>query len=235
MDKVVLDKIKKLLSLASSANEFEAQRANEKVQEVLALHNLSLGDLPTGEAEEVEEVTVLTSSRTVKWLASLLVAVADFYDCQAMVFRRKRGVLTSVVGSPGNVQVTILMFEYFKKAIERVAKEESSIGWVDDTPTFRHGIVLRINSKLNKRKKQILQDGIQSEVVTASALVVKSQSEKAQKDVENWIKNQYPKSNTTTTKFVGGSALRDGFDAGDRIGIDTQLNGNRQRQLSASS
>ena len=230
----VMEKIKKLLSLATSPNEFEAARANDKVQELLLAYNMSMGDIKESDAAVTEEV-LFETSRSVKWKESLVAAVASFYDCMSMSSRSSNGLATSIMGSPGNVTVTIAMIEYFTAAIDRVAKEDKSKG-VSITLTYRYGIVMRISQKLRERKAAIKSAGFTSEAGTVSALAVQSQSDAAAKDIQRFIRKQYPQARTATIKSNGNrGSLRDGFNAGDRVGIDSQMNSGRgQRQLAGA-
>jgi hypothetical protein len=234
-DTTILDKIKKLLSLGSSANEHEAARANEKVQELLTLHNLSLSDVDAKDDVGIEEKTLLSTSRVVRWKQTLITSVAAFYDCQSMLSRSTDGVRVSIIGSTGNVAVTALMFEYFLKAIEGVVKEAKKDKWLDITPTFRYGIVLRISKKLDERKAQTQAEGFTSEAGSVSGLVVVAQSKQAKRDVDLWIRKQYPRSGTVRTKAKDNSAMRDGFAAGGSIGVDPQMRSGGGRQLAGRS
>jgi Protein of unknown function (DUF2786) len=228
----ILKKIEKLLALTSSPNENEAQRASEKVQELLAAHNLSLADLPREKSQEdVGETTVLSSTKVVEWKRTLLIAVACFYDCETMTWRRRRSVDVLVVGTTANTGVVILMYEYFVKALERVVCDERRKG-MKVTPTFRHGIALRISKKLADKKESMKRDGIHSECRNISAIVLQNQAEKASRDIANYYAKNHPSIKIRSSSFKTSEGLAQGYEAGDRIGVDTQLNPtSQQRQL----
>lgn len=233
MDSILI-KIQKLLSLASSANEYEAQRANEKVQELLLAHNLSIADLPKA-ATGVEQTEVLAGTKTVKWKADLLTAVAVFYDCQTLTTSRHKSVVTSIIGSPANSAVVALMFDYFVKAIDRVVLEEKRLHRLPSgVLTFRHGVALRISAKLSDRKASIARDGFTNESGNVSALVVQSQSAQARAEIEEWFAENCPDAKTRKNKIQDSEALNSGYRAGDRVGVDTQLNPVTQRQLAGA-
>lgn len=234
MDSILI-KIQKLLSLASSANEYEAQRANEKVQELLLAHNLSIADLPKSQSD-VEQTEVLAGTKTVKWKKDLLTAVAVFYDCQTLTTSKHKSVVTSIIGSPANSAVVALMFDYFVKAIDRVVVEEKRLGRLPSgVPTFRHGVALRISAKLCDRKASIARDGFTNESGNVSALVVQSQSAQAREQTEAWFTENCPDATSRRTRIKASGALNSGYRAGDRVGVDTQLNPVTQRQLAGAA
>jgi hypothetical protein len=228
----IIKKIEKLLALTSSPNENEAQRASEKVQELLAAHNLSIADLPQEKSrEEVGETTVLSSTKVVEWKRTLLIAVSNFYDCETMTWRRRGSVEVIVVGTAANTDVAILMYEYFVKALERVVCDERRKG-MKVTPTFRHGIALRISKKLTDKKESMKRDGIHSEYRNISAIVLQNQAEKASRDIANYYAKNHPSIKIRSNSFKASDGLMQGYSAGDRIGVDTQLNpASQQRPL----
>ena len=64
----IIDRINKLLALATSANEYEASAAAAKAQEILTEHNLRLEDIKTDQkspALPIEQITIGSNSRKV--------------------------------------------------------------------------------------------------------------------------------------------------------------------------
>ena len=65
VDQNLLEKISKLLALASSPNEHEAALAAEKAAELLAKHNLSVADLGQDKDEDITKSIVDKTGRYV--------------------------------------------------------------------------------------------------------------------------------------------------------------------------
>jgi len=76
----VIERIRKLLALAQSANENEAQAAALKAQELLAEHNLREADLHEADDEFVIDGELLSDSRP--WRRKLAANVARLYFCE---------------------------------------------------------------------------------------------------------------------------------------------------------
>ena len=67
----IIDRVNKLLALATSANEYEASAVAAKAQEILTEHNLGLEDnIKTDQkspALPIEQITIGSNSRKVYW------------------------------------------------------------------------------------------------------------------------------------------------------------------------
>jgi hypothetical protein len=80
----IIDRINKLLALATSANEYEASAAAAKAQEILTEHNLRLEDIETGQKSPtlpIEQITIGSNSRKVHWKGFIANALANANFC----------------------------------------------------------------------------------------------------------------------------------------------------------
>lgn len=79
------DKIKKLLALAESPNENEAQAALLKARQLMAEHKIGEADLEEPEDKEVlhKRTSVTFSKRRDGWISNLAVVIAENYCCMA--------------------------------------------------------------------------------------------------------------------------------------------------------
>jgi Protein of unknown function (DUF2786) len=230
----IIDRIKKLLAMAESPNEFEAQRASEKAQELLTLHNLTLAHL--NQPEGIQSQDVLSFKRSIRWKESLLTAVAQFYDCLVVSQRyayqgtgKQAKIVSRLIGSPSNSTVALLMFEYFCRAIDRVYAEARHRNPNLASQSFRFGAVLQINRKLCDRKEQIQSKGFQSEGSPTSAIAIRDQSEAEQARVKAWVEalTGEPLEAKEVKRPIDRS-VRAGFRAGQNIGIESQVTGNKR-------
>jgi hypothetical protein len=81
----VIDRINKLLALATSANEYEASAAAAKAQEILTEYNLRLEDIETGQkspALPMEQITIGSNSRKVYWRGFIASAITNANFCK---------------------------------------------------------------------------------------------------------------------------------------------------------
>lgn len=157
----VLDRIKKLLALAgNNPNEAEASAAMEKVQAMLAEHNLSMSDVSTHDKAEdgfVIDGTLETDSRP--WRRQLAVLVGRMYFCTYFFDHRYeprsdracgyvRYDVHNFVGARHNVAVVHLVFKYLNDAITRLAKAGAkSLPVKERAPymnSFRHACADRL-------------------------------------------------------------------------------------------
>lgn len=164
----ILERIKKLLNLAgNNPNESEAASAMEKVQALLAEHNLSMSDVKTHDKAEdgfVIDSTLETDSRP--WRRQLATMVGELYFCtyffayrKQMTKARKCGYIRydvhNFVGARHNVAVVHLMFQYLNDAVDRLARDGATrLSVKERTPyvnSFRHACANRLCHRIQKR------------------------------------------------------------------------------------
>ena len=226
----IVEKIQKLLELSSSTNEHEAQAAANKAKELLLLHNISMSELSGAETDPVSEHPYTFLSKTVPWKECLIIAASAFYGCQSLFLNGKSGTTISIIGTKGNVMVCQIMISHFMKEIDRVVAEAKVTDRKSGTPTFRHGVALRIASKMFERTESLRRDGCTTSDGEISALVVQSSMDKDRKGVDDWMSENCPNAEVVSTKDkkINDEARSKGFAAGASIGIDTQITGRSQ-------
>lgn len=124
----VLDKIKKLLKLQSSAetlgNEGEAYAAANAVHRLLTTYNLSLGDISdeTSDGLNIKESDEISyrSPYGSQWKRHLLTLVADNNYCKVLVKSAKQHML--VVGQEDNVVVVKNLYNYLVSSFGSLAQ-----------------------------------------------------------------------------------------------------------------
>lgn len=248
MDSIV-KKIQKLLALAGSANEHEAMAAMAKAQEMLAQHDLDMAEVQSHSDEPDEAVTkgkVATGKKAApKWEGFIFMGLAKANNCEAY---RSGGVLC-MIGRPHRMEVVRSLFEYLINTVDRESKKAlaeakldpqaepnlygtRSYSWRKWETDFRNGMALRIYRRLEEQTKLNKEQGAGQ----VSALVVQSQAEIAQREIQEWMEaNGLRLRNTRAKKIRGGSGYSAGADAGDRVGLNGQLGGGntpRNRMLS---
>ena len=115
----VIDRIHKLLSLASSPNEYEASAAAAKAQEILTEHNLGLEDIETSQkspALPIEQITIGSNSRKVYWRGFIANAIANANFCKMWWMGGKM----VIAGRRHNVAITLSLYDYLTKTVEQI-------------------------------------------------------------------------------------------------------------------
>lgn len=157
MDSNVVSKIKKLLALGERAGtEDEAKVAMQKAHELLAKHNLAMGDVTF---DEVLEETVETDESTPTELRNTLykdeiyAGVAELYFCH--LFYRKRIIngqtkrWLCITGKPSNIAITKYLAAYICRTGENLAKE---VAKTEAQNLANDGVILNIRAYKNSFK-----------------------------------------------------------------------------------
>ena len=118
----ILEKVKKLLRLAQSSNEFEAALAAERAQALLDKYKLATADVPGDQPEGVVERTFPWPARVfATWAIRLLVVVSETTYCQPLyssVCKTYR-----LIGKPVDVVVANKLFAYLYDQVDRLRRE----------------------------------------------------------------------------------------------------------------
>ncbi|MBE9123794.1 DUF2786 domain-containing protein [Tychonema sp. LEGE 07199] len=224
-DTSIVEKIKKLLALATSSNENESTAAAEKASVLLAQYNLGLADLGPNHQEEIDETGVETTSKFVTWKMMLLSGIAEANGCTGM-----RNTYTGnmfLVGSSTNLIVCKHLYEYLSSAIEKRAKYRKGSGrGLAYLNAFRVGCATRLRQRLLEQKREMEESGIPGEGNAAAtpAIVVRSMFEKNQQAIADYLKGRGVKVKTRTDSQVSSEAgFNSGYEVGDKISLQKQV------------
>lgn len=231
----LLDRIRKLLALATSSNENEAAAAAEKAQAMLAEHNLSMLDVKTSDGDDmmkdvIIDNTIVTSSHP--WRRPLGVVVAQLYFCSYFytVLRGKSTNVHSFVGADHNVMVAVVMFKYLLETIDRLAREGAKkVPKSEQSPyrvAFRSACCVRLCHRIQDRIAAAKRGEIKGE--GGKALVLASLYDQAQHMLDKYLEQKIPglrvKKNNLKTMIHAQGGI-EGYAAGNTIGLDDQVAG----------
>lgn len=158
----IIEKIRKLLALANSSNEYEAALAAGHAQRLLSEHNLAMADVeakhPSQTADKVETSVAKTLP---KWVRNLSGGVCSAFDCQA-IHHPAQGKMT-FIGVGADVQVASYTFAYLDKTVRKLCSSYMKYR-INDSLSNRNrelmrqsyylGAVSTINSQLVQQKTQ---------------------------------------------------------------------------------
>ena len=246
----VIDRIHKLLALATSANEYEASAAAAKAQEILTEHNLKLEDIETSYKSPdipIEQTEVLSGSRKVYWRGFIANAIANANFCKAWWMGGKM----VIAGRAHNVAIALSLYDYLTKTVERLAAKEVKaqkqawhfylsqaevIGiepfpqpnWRRWKSSFITGCSGRLLERIEEQRQRMNSQGIPNTKVTG--LACRMAHEREQEAIAQWRQEQ---GITLTGRKATSKArvTKDGYTAGQRAGDSISL----ERQVSSSS
>ena len=131
--KELADKVKKLLALASSANEHESKLAAEKVKDLLERYNMTLTDVEILSAEmtnhgfQIPRFSVGHKNQFVKkldpWHEALLSFVKKFYFVDTIIVTDPDMVKIHILGAKQDVEVATYIFSFLHNRIYFLADE----------------------------------------------------------------------------------------------------------------
>lgn len=182
MDAKLLDKMNKLLNLASDkrGNENECAVAMGQLNRLLTEHNLSMADLETrgqAKAQTAVEQGIDLGKAAWKWKLELAQAVAEHYYCVALV-RNKSPIF---VGRPDNVESLKGMYVWLIGQIQQISATErkshaESTG--EHVPPLRWqlnfglGIVERLARRLAEDKRKHAEETARDDMGDVVAMTV---------------------------------------------------------------
>ena len=154
----LIEKIKKLLSLASSTNPYEAELATIKANELLLKHNLEKLSLLEKSEEEVWVKRVLSTSRNSAKIHAIYEILQTFFV--APVFNYGKGVLyLEVTGSRTNVELADYVANFLDQELERLfsvyQKEHSDLKGQRAKNSFFKGMAEGYVEKIKKTQKEV--------------------------------------------------------------------------------
>ena len=240
----LIEKIRKLLALAESPNEYEAQLAAEKAQALLAEHNLSMSQISDRRSEDEFEMDgeLMTLSRP--WRRRMAGAVARMYFCKyfyEFVYQdapnRSCGYIRydkhCFVGARHNVEIAKIMFEYLESAVERMASEGARTVPSRErsryVTSFRYGAVGRVTARIYERIEEAKRGGMIKTESGTTLPALASLYDRTQRELEKWVNIHLGElsRSRSTTPGTHGEGYRDGKAAGDKIGLDAQVQGGK--------
>lgn len=215
----MLGKIKKLLALSDSPNENEAYAAAQKVQTLMAAHNVGYADLKTVEAGSeldeplVNELIEDTGQRTPGWKFSLLGAICRANYCKCLG-GGQYGI--RALGRKTHVEICRSYYHYFAQVVEAEAGKHKGKGKIF-LNRFREAMVAEIERRLQLQFNQNQQIK-EPEAIPASTLSLTSQY---QTELETFVRLVYPRINSgrRSTLWADPNATRAGRQAGTRANI----------------
>lgn len=201
----ILDRLEKLLRLAESPNEHEAQAAMAKAQQLMDDYNIDASTI--GQSAKGRQGAARKDEKSkgglYGWQRDVWKAVAECNFCRYWSIRgTARGAVYEhrLLGSTVNVKSTQIMANYLQQAIERLAKEQAKRDhynvFAREMIAFREGMADRICERLRalqqermaeaeRKKREAEARAAHPSAATGNALVVLTDVMQDENDLNN--------------------------------------------------
>lgn len=212
-------KIKKLLALAESPVEAEAQAALLKAREMMAKHKLSERDLKDASKQEVKdiELEITCSKRRDPWIVNLSGVIAENYCCKGYR-RHSPGSQTQRIGFIGfedDVEICVAVFKYavdcVLERVKEIRKEYKQQGLGADyikkmCDSYGYGFVHGTNKAFKEQQEEKKQEW-------GLVLVMPKEVQEA---AAHWSQHEF-KARTARVENLHISAFNSGYADGKRF------------------
>lgn len=227
VDQKILDKLQKLLALAGSDNEHEAQLAMSKAEDLMREHDLSVADVAlngSGAHVQSQKVFGLTVTYT-KWEGSLGWTIARTFNGQAIRTTRGENEGWSFTFVAGRTDLVIIvdLYERLRETIKRMTKQYMVHN--KRLPrrsllqnSYRLGLLNTIITRLQRLKVNTAPDGTKKNFfgLTGKELVVVKE-----KAVEQRVAQLFP--NIKMTRVRASRVLPSAYEQGRADGHAVSL------------
>ena len=245
---IIIQKIKKILSLAESTNENEAALASARVLELLDKYNLSLAEVEETAPESADPITEdsfkVSGSAEVAFFGHL----ANVFDCIPFArleskkskngnWYRKR--TSCVVGHRRDIEVLSYTYDYLRKTMRKLytTERERWLGECGLRPPPKHfqnlhrqsytrGFGERVSARIEQSRKERLGQGTRE--ATATQALVHQRQQKVTRWIRENMDDMRPGRRRSARVHLDG--YQRGLEAGDTVSLREGLEGEEQER-----
>jgi len=212
MENKLKEKIKKLFALAgNNPNQHEADNAMRMARKLMDKHNVSMYEL--GDTEAV--CVTFNDGVNMPWLRVSYQAVSKLYDCVYLLDKQWSPAKHVLVGTESNRTTTGIVLEYVLSSIRETGKGKGA-GFRN---AMAQGVYQQVLDIITERSKN------KTEVIPGTGLVLADVSNKAMRDVQDWIKENIQ--GVKSGKRANHSFDKRGFQAGMDMNLGPRLSNRR--------
>ena len=235
----ILSKIRKMLAMAerTEGNEAEAANAARMAEALMRKHNLTIVDMTPEQAKsdvlkDLYKEMKWTAGKCPVWVNVLAIATADCYDSFCVFTKAesnddwvaKAQQHISFVGNELDVAVTMEMFVYLYKTVNRLTDEHFKVYPApkgkarSEKMGYRTGMARRLREKLGELQRE-KEAELQEATKTGTGLVV------VKKDaIAAFLGHgtEYGRTNRQTNN--SSASYRAGYAKGGSVSLNKQLN-----------
>ena len=217
----IIERVKKLLSLANSNNANESESAMLKAQELMAKYKLSIKDVDVKEKnnEVVDVVSDFEYTIRSQWKGTVALVIAENFGCDVyahVVYKngRKNKLKVCFIGEEENVEIVKIVYEYALKVCdERIKKiqkdyKKKGLSTTGIPQSYGIGFATGLKAKYSEQLKTNQDWGL---------VVVKS------KDVIEYTKNKNLSKSNARTRYRENEHYSSGYTDGKNFTTNNVL------------
>jgi hypothetical protein len=166
----VIERVARLLALAESQNEHEAQAAMNAAQKLMLKHNLHQAKVSSGQEQQYSFVRlgvptgrVLESQRILSSIIINYFFVDGIWVSAFDVEKKRRGSVLEIMGTPTNLEFASYVFSFLNHAAEQLWKEFKKSHGIKsnrDRRSFLSGVMEGFGQKLKMQEGVCKQEGL---------------------------------------------------------------------------
>lgn len=227
------DRIRKVLAVSQSTNnEAEAMAFMEKAYAMLAENNLTIEQVLEADRPALDTDDAPMGAYSHGWQHRLNLAVGRLYFCTFFRLDHPDGSCRfQFVGERHNLDVANLMADYLAKTGRRLAKQAAHTDPVAKrryTESFLEAYSVRVAERIRALLEPAKADG-PTNLPAVITLHQQAQTQQGQWLVE--VLGDSVSGKVPSTKVVDVPGLREGYKAGDEVGLHTQVGSTKQGRL----
>jgi hypothetical protein len=164
----VLERISRLLALAQSDNEHEAQSAMTNARRLMLKYNLEAA-VSVQMSDYGYRHLGAPTGRRMAWQRVLANILSDYFFVEVIIVpvyrprEKKRGSVIEVCGTPTNLEIAAYTFEFLERAsleLWKKHKREKKLRSDRDKQSFLYGVMTGFSEKLDRDSKKNQTEGL---------------------------------------------------------------------------
>lgn len=242
----LIERVRKVIAMTKSPNENEKLVALDRIQVMVAEHNLSEVELNMRAPSDMEVGTVGHVTRCEPWRRQVGTMVGQLYFCVYFYTDRpkansKKGEMIDVhymVGEKHNIAIGALMFDYVCDAIDQLASEATLKQKHKARKKYRESFIeacaIRVCQRIQDRI-EAARKGEARDWHGNTLPVLASEYDRKLLEAREFLEHEFDMSQAETRRDVAcitdWSGMHEGAAAGDKVGLDTQVRHDHQKRL----
>ncbi len=227
----IADRIRKLLSLATSDNVNEAAAAAAEAQRLMSMHGIEAATLSDTPVDPVERRSVTCDDSAALWYHTLAAAVAAACFCEAYRSGKYSDACAVFIGRRGDVEAAMLLLEWLRIQVKQACQKASYTRDMRvNLKTWRNSFLAGAASEIYKRLRQSATTVVnvsQNESCAHSEALTVQQSaglakyrQSSQQAIADFKRQNGVRTVTTQSKSrINSDAYSAGRVAGSQVGL----------------
>ena len=223
----ILDKVKKLLALASSKNEFEAALAMKKVQELYAQYNLDRAET-SDRMQYVHHVIANGKKRQTAWEQRIISILLEYFFVEIIIIQQfdsktgEKNQAFEMIGTRENVLMAEYVYYFLTNQVEYLL-EQSSSNTRSEKASFRLGLLEGFAEKLSTK----------SSATNPTVITKALQKFKSDPNLKNYLKEIYPRLRLRkhSSRIIDPNAFQSGKHEGQKLVLNKPIENSKKSGL----